>query len=491
MLKILGRFVPDWLNESRQLARWDVEERRVLLVRGERANESVAPYIALVALVLFPFLLFIDIHRFETRSALPSNVQLLYVFAGASHVLLVLSALPALALRSPRVSGGSPLAGSLLALHLISFISALMILAAVTMIDRGNFLRLSALLMTVNFVYILHWRVRAAVNLFAFLSGIVVMVTFVTLAAVKTTEPQNFIEEFMGFSGILTVIALSVIGGAIVHRDRTEGFIAQYHESLSLARLQREIRIAAQLQQSLLPAPWPTTDGYAVQGLMRPAQDVGGDFYDHFHVQDGAACLVVADVCGKGIPAGLFAMSAKSTIFATTLQFNRVVATQDPAILMVDVNNLLHEGNTDMLFVTAVYGHYQPASGRLIFVNAGHVQPLLLPNLGPAQWLDAPKGCALGVRSGQSYKSAEIELQAGDTVLFISDGVTEALNPDFEEFGSARVKSALEGIAYEAPAQCIQRLLAALDVFTERVAQSDDITCLALCHQPTRSSLES
>ena len=120
----------------------------------------------------------------------------------------------------------------------------------------------------------------------------------------------------------------------------------------------------------------------------------------------------------------------------------------------------------------------------MAFVNAGHVQPLLIPRTGEVRWLDAPKGRALGIRRHQRYAAAEVGLQTGDTVLFITDGITEALNASFQEFGMARVKAAFESVRCEGPGDCIDRLLAVVDAFTGGMAQSDDITCMALCHQP-------
>jgi sigma-B regulation protein RsbU (phosphoserine phosphatase) len=145
----------------------------------------------------------------------------------------------------------------------------------------------------------------------------------------------------------------------------------------------------------------------------------------------------------------------------------------------------LNEGNKDMLFVTAIYALYEPSTGQFDFVNAGHVKPILLSSDGHARWLDSPKGTALGARPNRRYAAAHLELQPGDTVLMITDGVTEALNDQFEEFGLDRVMAALDGTVTSSAKDCIDRLLAAVDTFTGGVEQSDDITCMAICHRPT------
>jgi sigma-B regulation protein RsbU (phosphoserine phosphatase) len=339
----------------------------------------------------------------------------------------------------------------------------------------GKFMRLGSVLIVVNLLYALPWRYRFAVNATSVL---------LSAAYVLRNGAGESLLPMVAFGEMLALICLCAIGGAVIHRDRVQFYLAQYRESLYLARLREEISVAAQLQQAMLPAPWPATREFAVHGLMRPAQDIGGDFYDHFAVQSGALCLVVADVCGKGIPAGLFSMSAKSAMRATTVQSSAATAAPDPGALVAGVNNLLHEGNENLLFVTAIYALYQPASGQFDFVNAGHVKPLLLNRDGHARWLDAPKGCALGARAGRTYSAAHIDLQAGDTVLLITDGITEALNSDFEEFGMDRVIQALDGAAGSDAKSCIDRLLSAVDEFTGSVEQSDDITCIAVCHQP-------
>ena len=475
MLTALGRWLPDWLVESRLLSRLSAAERTELTERRLQANLSLAPYGGLAIVILLPFFALADTERVEADLARSATIGLSDGLIVVCHVVLIASVLLAFALKHPRAAGNRPVAERLLSLHLLGLIAGLLVLAVIAIITRGKFIRLATLLVATNFLYIVNWKVRGLINGCAF--------AFATAAIVFFLPGTNAARLF-NFQEFLTLLSLCVIGGAIVHRDRNIAYLAQYHESLRLAKLQEEISVASKLQQSLLPSPWPATTAFAVQGMMRPAQDIGGDFYDHFSVTDGGVCLVVADVCGKGIPAGLFGMSAKSILHTTALQPSQGTAGTEAGARVAEANTLLHEGNTDLLFVTAVYAHYQPATGALSFVNAGHVQPLLIPRSGEVRWLDAPKGRALGARGTQRYAAADVALQPGDTVLLISDGITEAMDADFQEFGSARVKAAFEGLTCAGPQACIDRLLSAVDTFTGGVAQSDDITCLALCHQP-------
>ncbi len=475
MLTALGRCLPGWLVESWLLASLSTDERKWLVERRFQVNLSLAPYAGLAIVIVLPFFAVVDSERIAAHLAHSATLGLSGVLIVASHVVLVVSALLAFTLRHPRAAGNRPLAERLLTLHLLGLISGLLVLAIIAVITRGKFLLLSTLLVATNFVYIVNWKWRGLLNSCAFVFGTLAIFLFL---------PETSTSRLFAFQEFLTLIGLCVIGGAIVHRDRKIGYLLQHQESLRLVKLQEEINVAAKLQQALLPSPWPATSAFAVQGMMRPAQDIGGDFYDHFAAQDGAVCLVVADVCGKGIAAGLFGMSAKSILRTTALQPAESATANEPAMLVAAANALLHEGNTEMLFVTVVYAQYQPATGILAFVNAGHVQPLLVPHTGVARWLEAPKGRALGVRGQQRYAAATVSLQAGDTVLFITDGITEAMDASFQEFGMERVKAAFESVRCEGPGECVDHLLAAVDAFTGGMAQSDDITCMALCHQP-------
>jgi sigma-B regulation protein RsbU (phosphoserine phosphatase) len=331
-------------------------------------------------------------------------------------------------------------------------------------------------LILINLIYVLPWHFRLSVNLIA--------LGFSTYV-IYWHGNRDLVQPTVTFSELLTLVSLCAVGGAILYRDRTRGYLLQHREQLHLARLREEISLAARLQQSLLPAPWPPSADFAVHGLMRPAQDIGGDFYDHFRLPGGAVCLVVADVCGKGLAAGLFSMSARSALRSSTIELARTTPLPDPGTVVARVNDLLHEGNPDLLFATALYALYEPSTGHLQLVNAGHVKPLLITRAGATRWLDVPPGSALGARAARTYSSFRLELQPGDTVLCLTDGITEALNAALAEFGAARVQAALEGFPHAGPVACGERLLAAVDGFTAGVAQSDDITCIALTHRPS------
>ncbi len=208
---------------------------------------------------------------------------------------------------------------------------------------------------------------------------------------------------------------------------------------------------------------------------MRAAKDIGGDFYDHFTLPAGRHGLVVADVSGKGVSAGLFGMVSKTLMRAIALQ-------RDPSAgeVVREVNDGLCADNESSMFVTAFYGQYDPASGRLVYTNAGHPPPLVLRARGGLEWLEGPGGTALGVVPGLSYQAGTVDLAPGDTLLVFTDGVTEAVNADGQEFGKSRLSSLFDGRPAAAAREAIERLLARLDRYAQDVEPHDDITCLAL-----------
>lgn len=254
-----------------------------------------------------------------------------------------------------------------------------------------------------------------------------------------------------------------------------ESITRVFRESLQLGSLRRELDIAARLQQSILPRQWPQDPRFDLWGTMRPARDIGGDFYDHFPLPQGQHGLVVADVSGKGISAGLFGMVSKTLM--------RAIATQNAphvAEIAREVNDALCADNESSMFVTTFYGQYDPASGRLVYANAGHPPPLVLRAQGALEWLPGLGGTAFGVVPGLTYTEGALDLAPGDTLLVFTDGVTESVNADNQEFGTARLSALFEGQPAADAREAITRLLERLERYAQGVEQFDDITCLAL-----------
>jgi len=248
-----------------------------------------------------------------------------------------------------------------------------------------------------------------------------------------------------------------------------------FAESLQWTRLRQELAIAADLQQSLLPRSWPSSVYYRLNGTMRPAREIGGDFYDHFVLPDGRRALVIADVSGKGITAGLFAMAAKSlvrTLAGTT--------GGDLPATLEQANEALAADNPSCMFVTLFCAAYDAVTGRLDYVSAGHPPPLHVRCDGISRWLDGPHGPALGMIGGVSFTHGYCDLAPGDLVLVYTDGVTEAMNAGQQQFGEQRLQALFRENVPVSPEAAIGRVLDAVNGFAAGCEQFDDITCMAL-----------
>src|SRR5271169_2467826 len=195
--------------------------------------------------------------------------------------------------------------------------------------------------------------------------------------------------------------------------------------------MSREANEARKIQQALLPRCSPYIPGFAISGLSTPAGAVGGDWYDFIPFDDGRWGLVLADVSGKGMAAALLMSATRGML--------RSLATACcPSEVLNKLNQLLVNDFPSGRFVTMLYAVLDPASRTLRFASAGHLRPLLVEN-SHAHFLDTERGMPLGIGSGD-YSEAEVRLPPGSRLLFYSDGITEATNPEDDEYGAARLE---------------------------------------------------
>lgn len=255
-----------------------------------------------------------------------------------------------------------------------------------------------------------------------------------------------------------------------------EAITRAFHESLKLNNLEREIAIASRLQTALLPRRWPQDPRYEIWGMMSPAKDVGGDFYDHFLLNDQERAIVVADVSGKGVSAGLFSMVSKT--YLRSLAMYGSLQVKD---ILSKANNRLCEDNDTCMFVTAFYGQYNPDNGLLTMSNAGHPPQLLISETGKTKWITPEiSSPAMGIAEDARYTQSIIALAPGDQLLIFSDGVNEAMSATNEEFGLARIAALFDGNPCPSAQSSVERVLNAIRTHATGAEQSDDITCLAL-----------
>ena len=277
---------------------------------------------------------------------------------------------------------------------------------------------------------------------------------------------------------------------AAVMGDLTQRLIQQ-HQSLSsmvaelrealvtkirLASLEQELQIAAQVQLSILPRQLPADRRVQLHCHITPAREVGGDFYDYFEIDAEHLGFVMADVSGKGIPAAFFMAITRTLLKATAL----FVAT--PTLCIRKLNDLLANENEQMMFVTIFYGVLHLPTGQVVYVNAGHNPPYLLRADGAVQEVPRTGGMAVAVNEGFPYSEGALNLAPGEMLFLYTDGITEAFDPDAQEYGDARLKSVLQGLHGSplTPAEVCDAVLSDVHQFERGAPQADDITCMAL-----------
>jgi serine phosphatase RsbU (regulator of sigma subunit) len=250
----------------------------------------------------------------------------------------------------------------------------------------------------------------------------------------------------------------------------------QQQEAQERERIEQELRIARLIQQTLLPKTLPQLPGYDVAAYYQPAREVGGDFYDFLDLEDGRLGLVVGDVTDKGVPAAL--------VMATTRTMLRAAAQRllSPGEVLRRANDALVTDIPPNMFITCLYAILEPESGHLVYANAGHDLPYRRRadlSEGAAEELRAT-GMPLGLMPGMGYEEKEIVLEKGESVLFYSDGLVEAHDPQREMFGFPRLQG-MVGTHRSGGSSLIGFLLSELTRFTgEDWEQEDDITLVTL-----------
>ena len=241
-------------------------------------------------------------------------------------------------------------------------------------------------------------------------------------------------------------------------------------------RLGAELDVATQIQANMLPRIFPPYENHPeieLYASMSPAKEVGGDFYDFFMVDDDHFAVVVGDVSGKGVPAALFMVIAKTIIKNETLQG------YSPSKVFELVNGQLCEGNDAGLFVTCWMGLLTISTGELVFANAGHTPPILCQN-GDVSYLVTKPNLMLAGMDGMKYSEHSIKLGKGDRLFAYTDGVTEATNEREELYGEDRLLEAMKKTIGKTPQDALKIIKADVDAFVNAESQFDDITMLEL-----------
>lgn len=265
--------------------------------------------------------------------------------------------------------------------------------------------------------------------------------------------------------------------------DRTLRHLEEWRDALEsrdkLVALQNELDVASGIQKSILPTEFPASNAYQVYASMEPARNVGGDFFDVVRLENDRIGLVIADVSDKGVPAALFMMSSR------TWMKGAAISTPEPAEVLEEVNSLLHEENETHMFVTVLYAVYDPETGDFTYSSGGHDAPLLVRSDGRAELLPLTGGVALGIIPDLKYEQNTVTLNYGETLVLYTDGVTEAMNNEGEQFGTDRLREVFADSAPADSGEAAEMIFNAVSRFASGAAQSDDITCLTLRRSET------
>ncbi|MFO7524627.1 MAG: GAF domain-containing SpoIIE family protein phosphatase, partial [Ignavibacteriaceae bacterium] len=234
-------------------------------------------------------------------------------------------------------------------------------------------------------------------------------------------------------------------------------------EKLEKERMLNELKDARNIQVNLFPKDPPQISGFNVNGICLPCFEVGGDWYDFIPLPDGKLGIVLADVSGKGMGAALLMSSTRSLL--------RLIAntTQSPKDVLTQLNEILIKDFPSTRFVTMIYAVLNPKKQKLVFANAGHLNPLLVDSSG-SNFLETTDGLPLGIAES-SFSEREVIFNSSSRLIFYTDGVTEAMNSSEEEYGSERLlKHSNESSV------SIQSVVGDVNKFTGGYKQSDDIT---------------
>lgn len=242
-------------------------------------------------------------------------------------------------------------------------------------------------------------------------------------------------------------------------------------------RIGAELEVATQIQASMLPCifpAFPERKEFDIYASMTPAKEVGGDFYDFFLVDDNYLAMVIADVSGKGVPAALFMVIAK------TLLKNCAQTGASPKQVLERVNNQLCENNDAEMFVTVWLGILDLSTGGLVAANAGHEYPALRRAEGSFELVKDKHGFVLAGMEGSRYQEYDLKLEPGDTLFVYTDGVAEATDAHEELYGTDRMLKALNQMGDAGPEALLPGVKADIDAFVGQAPQFDDITMLGL-----------
>ena len=301
----------------------------------------------------------------------------------------------------------------------------------------------------------------------------------------KRFAKENTVTNCEDLQTISSIEELNQLANAITKMEKDN---ASYIDNIKAItsekeRIGVELNVASKIQAGSVPSKFPAypdRSEFDIYANMRPAKEVGGDFYDFFLVDDDHLALVMADVSGKGIPAALFMMVTKILI-----KEKSTISGGTPEEIIRFVNDRICNSNSADMFVTIWFGILELSSGKITCVNAGHEDPAIYRS-GKGFKIAKDKHClVVGAMEGARYTSSEIQLQPGDKLFLYTDGVPEATNGNDELFTLARLEQTLNAAGEKNPSEILESVTAGVDAFVGEAPQFDDLTMLCLQYNGT------
>lgn len=280
--------------------------------------------------------------------------------------------------------------------------------------------------------------------------------------------------------GVFSAIVFLSIGVYLLRwqvRVRTE---ALKHTIAAKEKIESELRIAHDIQMSLVPQVFPAfpdRNEFEIFGLIDPAREVGGDLYDFFFIDNDHLLFVIGDVSDKGVPAALLMARTK------TLIKSAAAGVFPPDQILSLANREFCDNNEAMMFVTVFLGIINLKDGRVIYTNAGHNPPLICGSGSEAVFLKSAPAAPLGIDEDTIYKTFDFKLERGEQLFMYTDGVTEAFNKEGLMFSDEKLRTLLSQPDQLSPRTQVQAVYEQLKTFAEGAEQTDDITILALKYQ--------
>ena len=242
----------------------------------------------------------------------------------------------------------------------------------------------------------------------------------------------------------------------------------------ALASIQKELDIATRVQLSLIPDDLELSGPFPASGYMTPAKEVGGDFFDLFRLDEKRIGVAIADVSGKGVPAALFMVMARTLLRSTVFHID------SPAAVLEYMNDYLEKNNDEQLFVTLFYGILDEANGTLTYSTGGHNPPIVADSKG-TRVLEQTEGAVLALIDDLVYSETTVLLEDGSRIIMMTDGIPEAFNGEGEAFGDDRTLETIDALnPGQSPEEDIKQLIDAVEEFVGDAPQFDDITCVVL-----------